>query len=81
MPWRNMTDNDLRSEFAHLASAEGSNIRALCRRYEISPSDSTAVVRYIEGQTEHHRKVSFMDEYKAILEEAGIEYDLRYMFD
>jgi REP element-mobilizing transposase RayT len=46
-----------------------------------SPSDSAPVVRYIERQIEHHRQVSFMDEYKAILEQAGIEYDPRYMFD
>jgi len=45
------------------------------------PTNPAPVVRYIEGQIEHHRQVSFMDEYKAILEQAGIEYDPRYMFD
>jgi hypothetical protein len=39
------------------------------------------VVAYIQGQEEHHRHESFEEEYKRILDEAGIEYDPRYMFE
>lgn len=49
--------------------------------FSVGPSDIKSVVHYIEGQIEHHRKVSFMEEYRALLEDAGIEYDPRYMFD
>ena len=38
-----------------------------------------AVKRYIENQKEHHKKVSFNDEMRQILETAGVEYDERYI--
>jgi transposase InsO family protein len=37
MPWQEATTMSLRQEFVTLASAEGANVRALCRRYGISP--------------------------------------------
>ncbi len=39
------------------------------------------VVSYIQNQREHHKKRSFEEEYIAFLEENGIEYDIRYVFD
>jgi transposase InsO family protein len=36
MPWKEMDAMSLRAEFVALAKQEGSNIRALCRRYGIS---------------------------------------------
>jgi transposase InsO family protein len=36
MPWREASTMSLRAEFVALASQEGANIRALCRRYGIS---------------------------------------------
>jgi len=44
-------------------------------------SDLPGLVLYIDGQIDHHRKISFMDEYLALLDECGVEYDQRYMFD
>ena len=38
MPWKEVSAVELREEFVMLALAEGSNIRALCRRYCISPT-------------------------------------------
>jgi len=38
------------------------------------------VVNYIMNQEEHHRKKTFLDEYKALLDEFDIEYDQRYIF-
>lgn len=38
MPWREASAVSLRREFVELASREGANLRALCRRFGISPS-------------------------------------------
>jgi len=38
------------------------------------------IVNYILNQKEHHRKVSFEDEYRALLKENGIEWDERFIF-
>jgi REP element-mobilizing transposase RayT len=37
------------------------------------------LIEYIKNQETHHRKVSFIDEYKALLLEAGIEFDEKYL--
>ena len=49
--------------------------------FSVGPSENDPVVRYIQNQENHHRKVSFKDEYRALLEEAKMEYDERYMWD
>jgi REP element-mobilizing transposase RayT len=46
----------------------------------VSPSQLEAVKRYIEKQEEHHRRQSFQDEYRELLEKAGIECDEKYMY-
>ena len=38
MPWQEQSQMSVRQEFVTLAEAEGANIRALCRRYGISPT-------------------------------------------
>ncbi len=35
--------------------------------------------RYIETQQEHHKKRSFVEEYKKMLEDFGFEYDERFV--
>jgi len=45
-----------------------------------SKSQVNTVVQYIHNQQEHHRKVVFIEEYKKILTDFGIEYDERYIF-
>jgi len=37
------------------------------------------LIEYIKRQEEHHRRTSFADEYRRLLDEAGIEFDERYM--
>ena len=44
-------------------------------------SELPGLVLYIDAQSDHHRKISFMEEYLALLDECGVEYDRRYMFD
>jgi len=38
------------------------------------------VIRYIENQPRHHAKRTFRQEYIALLEKFGVDYDLRYIF-
>jgi REP element-mobilizing transposase RayT len=41
-----------------------------------------AVVRdYIARQEEHHRRISFQDEFRSLLARYGIEFDERYVWD
>jgi hypothetical protein len=39
-----------------------------------------SVRRYIQRQPEHHRSKTFQEEYRELLEKAGIEYDERYLW-
>ena len=49
--------------------------------FSVSQSKLEEVIRYIEDQEEHHRQVTFQDEYRAVLKAYGIEYDERYVWD
>lgn len=49
--------------------------------FSVSQSNVSEVVRYIAGQEEHHRKVSFQDELVTYLRKHGIEYDERYIWE
>ena len=40
--------------------------------------DKDMVINYIINQREHHKKLSFTEEYRALLQEAGIPIDERY---
>ena len=42
--------------------------------------DKEMIINYIKNQKEHHKKVSFEDEYRALLKEHGIEWDEKYLF-
>ena len=37
--------------------------------------EKDALVEYIKNQEEHHRRVDFLDEYRKLLRDAGIEFD------
>ena len=49
--------------------------------FSVSQSHLEQVVRYIERQEEHHRRVTFQDEYRALLKRYNVEYDERYVWD
>ena len=49
-------------------------------RISVSASNIPAVVRYIRDQERHHRKMSFEQEFIALLERHGVEYDPKYVF-
>ena len=44
-----------------------------------SKHEIDGLIEYIKGQEEHHRRTTFVDEYRRLLEESGIEFDERYM--
>jgi REP element-mobilizing transposase RayT len=47
--------------------------------FTVSRSRLDDVVRYIDGQEEHHRHMSFVDELRQLLDRHGIAYDPRYL--
>ena len=47
--------------------------------FTVSASGAEDVRRYIVNQEEHHRKRSFRDELKTMLEKSGVAYDERYL--
>jgi len=49
--------------------------------FSVSPAELDSVAAYIEGQEEHHRVVSFQEEYRKLLAAYGVEYDERYVWD
>ena len=49
--------------------------------FSVSPSNLEQVNDYIAKQEEHHRKVTFQDELRALLLKHSIEFDERYVWD
>jgi len=49
--------------------------------FSVGGREVEAVKAYIQNQEEHHRKVSFQEEFRAILAEHGMEWDERYVWD
>jgi len=48
--------------------------------FSVSPSREAGVISYIENQMEHHREVSFEEEFEGMLARCGIEFDRRYLW-
>jgi putative transposase len=46
----------------------------------VSASNVPAVVRYIQNQESHHKKMSFETEFIALLKKHGVEYDPKFVF-
>ena len=47
--------------------------------FSYSKSDISNVIKYIKSQEEHHKKISFLDEYQKLLKEFDVQYDERYI--
>jgi len=45
--------------------------------FTVSPTDKDKVIEYIKNQKEHHQKQTFLDEFKTLLKEYGIDFDER----
>jgi REP element-mobilizing transposase RayT len=48
--------------------------------FSVSQSNVLAVSEYIAHQEEHHRRISFQEEFVTFLKKHGIEYDERYIW-
>ena len=48
--------------------------------FSVSPSQMKNTINYILGQAGHHKKWTFIEEYKLFLEAYGIDYDERFAF-
>lgn len=53
---------------------------ARIRRFVVERANVTAVMAYIRGQKEHHRTVTFLEEYRAVLKKHELDFDERYIF-
>jgi REP element-mobilizing transposase RayT len=49
--------------------------------FSVSHSNIEAVRDYVASQREHHRKRTFQDELRTLLEKHGVDYDERYVWD
>ena len=49
--------------------------------FSISPSNLQSVIEYIGNQEEHHKRITFQDEYRRFLDAYGIPYDERHVWD
>jgi REP element-mobilizing transposase RayT len=45
----------------------------------VSPSDIETVRQYVLNQEEHHRRKTFIEELREILQDSGIEFDEKYL--
>jgi putative transposase len=49
--------------------------------FSVSESQAPQLRAYIQNQEQHHRRQSYQDEVRALLDKHGIEYDERYLWD
>lgn len=49
--------------------------------FSVSPSQLGPVLKYIDGQDEHHRTRTFQDEYRELLHKHRVDFDERYVWD
>lgn len=47
--------------------------------FSVSSSNLDRVVQYIQDQEAHHRKANFEDEFRALLQKHGVEYDPKWV--
>ncbi|MGO8932394.1 MAG: IS200/IS605 family transposase [Terracidiphilus sp.] len=48
--------------------------------FSVSESRRSAVIRYIRDQAQHHRRISFKEEFLALLKNHHVEFDERYIW-
>ena len=48
--------------------------------FSYSKSQVSTVIAYVQNQEAHHRKITFLDEYKMFLIKFEVDYDDRYIF-
>lgn len=48
--------------------------------FSYSRSQLDKVIKYIENQEKHHKKITFSEEYIAMLKKFEVEYDEKFIF-
>ncbi len=48
--------------------------------FSVSESSRQTVSRYIRDQAQHHQRISYQDEFLALLKKHGVEFDERYIW-
>ena len=49
--------------------------------FSVSVSQLDKIIQYIQNQPEHHDKLSFQEEFLALLKRHNLEYDERYLWE
>ena len=49
--------------------------------FSVSPGHRRILREYIANQQEHHRHVTFQDEYRRLMRKYGVEWDEKYVWD
>ncbi|MCW1922720.1 IS200/IS605 family transposase [Luteolibacter arcticus] len=49
--------------------------------FSVGQSQLEALLNYVSNQEEHHRKITFQDEYRALLKKYGVDVDERYVWE
>jgi putative transposase len=65
--------NEGRLSLSHFSWQDGGGY------FSVSKSGVDGVIAYIEGQKDHHKKMSFQEEYRKLLTLHGVEVDERYL--
>ena len=73
--------NDQSSGFIQREFIEGFLWQRGYGAFAVSKSHWDIITRYIENQEEHHRAQSLQQEIRQMLEDQGVAYDERYLFD
>lgn len=48
--------------------------------FSYTKSDLTKVIKYIENQKEHHKKATFLEEYRKMLKDLEVDFNPKYIF-
>jgi len=49
--------------------------------FGVSVSQLEKIIQYIKDQPEHHLRMTFQEEFLALLKKHRVEYDERYLWD
>ena len=58
-----------------------SRLQRRCGAFGVSVSQLDKIIQYIRNQEEHHRKMTFQEEFLALLKKHRIDYDERYLWE
>lgn len=77
---------ELKRESSKWLKSQATNLKAFQWQdgygaFSVSPSHAKALTSYIIDQPNHHKRTSFQDEFRRILDKYSIPYDERYVWD